>query len=520
MRPTTLQRFVSSLALGLIPLLTACGSETAQEAGQKAAAAANQVGQAAGEHFDAAAESVKAAGAAAKESLAQSAEDLSAARDAAKASVDEALASAQRFMVESKADLIAAVDVELAQIDAHKATLAQSIESASMETQRQLSLVLAKLESKRTLFTAKLDTLRNASEEKWAAMQPDIEERLAVLETELQKAETSIQKALDEERPTFSTEWTPGKPKELFKVVKVVDGDTIHIERAGKVDKLRLLSVDTEEKLSNAPFDPAKPETLYGEETKLWAIDLFDKLKDASGDIKVGVMFPGGEEEYDVYGRLLCHVILPDGTDYNVQLVKEGRSPYFMKYGYSRLCHGAFEAAEAEAREKQLGVWNPETNKPANAADPWNKRDYALAIPWWRARAEAIQAFREQKEINPGSFFSSEDEAGMAEGVEYVATLGYPVSVFGAIDRTFEEDDGSLTLLLRALKDQTAFRAHIPKKLRATFGELNLTDRTKAGVQNYVFVVGEIVRGPRGFDITATDPFSVRLGAPDPVYPE
>lgn len=516
MRPTTPLRFAACLALGLIPFLASCDSETAKEAGQKAKSAATELGSAAGEHLAAAGESAKAAGAAAKESLEGAADDLAAARDSAKQKLDEAADALSRFIADSKDDLVAQVEAELALLDARRDELAVEMSQVSVDAQRNLSLAVAKLDVKRKAFQTKLDELRAAAADQWAGLQPGIEERLATLEDELEAADARVEKALAEELPQGDVDWTPGRPKQLFEVVKVVDGDTIHIERDGKIDKLRLLSVDTEEKLSGQPYNPAKPETLYGEETKLWAQDLFAGLAGADGKTRVGVLFPEGVEEYDMYGRLLCHVVLPDGTDYNLQLVREGRSPYFMKYGYSQICHAAFEAAEAAARAEELGVWNPEVNKPANAADPWHKRDYDEVVPWWRARAEAIQAFRTSKASAPDSVFSSEDEDGLAAGVEASKQNDYPVSVFGAVERTFDEADGSLTVLFRALEGKTAFRAHIPAELRPEYAALELEERSEAGRQNYLVVAGQLERGPRGFDIWATDKFSLRLAGPEP----
>lgn len=512
MRQNTPFRLAACLALGLIPLLAGCGSDAAKDASQKAQAAVEQAGETAREQLEAAGASAKAATEAAKESLASAKDDVEAALGTAAESV-------QRFMAGSKDELVDQVEVQLANLDVRRTELEAALANVSEAAKLQMTLVLAKLDTKRKTFETKLAGLKQAGVDKWAGLQPDIEERLGKLEADLDKADAQLAELLGEQTQT-STDWHPGPPKELFEVVKVVDGDTIHIKRGDGIDKLRLLSVDTEEKLSGAPFNESKPETLYGEETKLWAIDYFAGLAGEDGVTRVGVLFPNGEEEYDVYGRLLCHVILPDGTDYNLKLVEEGRSPYFMKYGYSRLCHGAFEAAEERARAAQLGVWNPETNKPANANDPWHKRDYDSIVPWWRARAQAIKAFREQKAQASHAVFSSEDEEGMAAGVEFCEQTGYLVSVFGAVDRTFEEADGSLTLLLRALKDQTAFRAHIPAELRPEYAALDLENRTEAGKQNYLFVVGELERGSRGFDIWATDKFGVRLGAPDPIIPE
>ena len=71
-------------------------------------------------------------------------------------------------------------------------------------------------------------------------------------------------------------EYSPQPPQDLFEVVKVVDGDTVHVMRDGKVEKLRLLSVDTEEKLSGRGGSATKPETVYGEECALWAKEVID----------------------------------------------------------------------------------------------------------------------------------------------------------------------------------------------------------------------------------------------------
>ena len=108
------------------------------------------------------------------------------------------------------------------------------------------------------------------------------------------------------------------------------------------------------------------------------------------------LLFPEGVEKRDVYGRLLCHVILMDGRDFNLLLVEQGKSPYFNKYGNSRLKHEEFVAAQAEAKRRQLGVWNPMTNMPKTEGAPAAKRPYDRLLPWWQARADAIDAFRKQ----------------------------------------------------------------------------------------------------------------------------
>lgn len=295
-------------------------------------------------------------------------------------------------------------------------------------------------------------------------------------------------------------------PTELFAVEKVVDGDTIHIRRDGEYEKLRLLSVDTEEKLS-FQGSPSKPGTVFGEETSLWAQDLFDELGD---EPTVGLRFPHGIEARDVYGRLLCHVVLPDGTDFNVLLVREGKSPYFDKYGRSRICHDAFVAAEEEARAKELGVWNPRTNEPRTPGAPAAKRPYDRLLPWWEARALAIDAFRAADADDDLAVCDAGDPTDVAESL---AAGRERVRVFAELFRTFDEDDGSLTLLLRGDKDR-AVRVIVPKEARDELG-FDLAAVQDEFRQNFFWSTGRLVKGRRGgFELHDASGFE--LAGPEP----
>ena len=512
-----------AVALGLaitMALTASCGDS---ETKQTAINAAQQAAELAKAEGAAIADSLEAGVKAAKAAHGENAAEIEAARDSAMESIGEVLdaasSAAEKLFAGTRADFVSETESQLANADAKIAALRESLASASDEAQITVGFSLAALEAKRSLVTTKLAKISEAGEDAWQVLVPSLEQKMAGVEQALASVQERLEQTLEEESAP-KNDWFPGKPKELFDVVKVVDGDTIHIMRNGEKQKLRLLSVDTEEKLSGRAFDPAKPETLFGEETKLWAIDFFNGLAGEDGVIQVGVIFPAGEEAFDVYGRLLCHVVLPDGTDFNLKLVEEGWSPYFTKYGYSRICDKAFLAAEAEAQENQLGIWNPEVNKPASESEPWNKRDYDAALPWWRARGDAIQEFRNRAGGSPETFIDAESEEQLAAAMEAGKFTDYPKSVFGAVDRSFEEDDGSLTLLFRTGQGQRAFRAKISAELRPKLAHLNLKDRNAIGVQNYLFVTGKVVQGPRGFDIHLGHETALTLGAPDPVYKE
>ena len=297
-----------------------------------------------------------------------------------------------------------------------------------------------------------------------------------------------------------------------------MDGDTIHVLRGGERAKLRLLSVDTEEKLTGRSFTPEKPETVYGEETALWAQEFFAELAGEDEPPRVGLLFPDGEEAFDIYGRLLCHVLLPDGTDFNLHLVRTGRSPYFNKYGHSRVCHGAFVEAQERARAERLGIWNPATNAAATPDAPEVRRPYARLMPWWQCRADAIDAFRERSAAEPEAYAAADWPADLERAVE----SGRPVDVFGALHALFDEEDGSLTLLFRYGDRERALRARVAPEHRAAFTHLELPHRMDAYRQNYLYARGIIRPGPEpygGYEMWLEEAGDLRLAGAEPRVP-
>ena len=317
--------------------------------------------------------------------------------------------------------------------------------------------------------------------------------------------------------PSFNPE--TGKwpaPSTLYPVTRVVDGDTIWIERDGKRAKLRLLSVDTEEQLIGSPNATAlKPETVFGEACARWAEDFFAQQAQEGQLPRVGLAFPPGAEREDIFGRLLCQVVLPDGTDYNLLLVQLGKSPYFNKYGNSRLMHSAFVKAQREAQAARRGIWDPATNRATEPGAPTAKRPYGRLLPWWQARAEAIDRFRSRAAEDPALWIEAED----SEAVRSAFAAGTPIELFGGINRIFEEEDGSLTVLFRAGDKRAAVRAIISAEHTAELLDaLDLYSLNDPFRQNYIYLRGRLSQGPRGFRIDGADPNAWRVA--DPQYDE
>lgn len=123
---------------------------------------------------------------------------------------------------------------------------------------------------------------------------------------------------------------------ENLQVSKAVDGDTIKVSLDGDEETLRLICVDTEECQAGG----SKPVTEAGKAASPMAKEYF--ALPGGGLAQVDIEFDT-DDSVEVclakhrgnYGRLLCYVH-KGNENYNLKLVKEGLSPYFVKYGRSR----------------------------------------------------------------------------------------------------------------------------------------------------------------------------------------
>lgn len=216
-------------------------------------------------------------------------------------------------------------------------------------------------------------------------------------------------------RPEFPKEWraadgklywldrTPGQSA-------VVDGDTVHLE--GMKESLRIAGIDAEEIFHNdadrkaagedfaryakakrgAERRPVKYGTPEGEAAKRFAEEYFRKIPQ--------VLYvpddPAMPTEY--YGRNLGHLLVDRNQDgifeenFAVELVRNGHSPYFVKYGTSRLFDAQFSAAEEEARKAKRGIWSD---------SPGHYSDYEERQTWWQARAKALALFESKHASDP-----------------------------------------------------------------------------------------------------------------------
>lgn len=151
-----------------------------------------------------------------------------------------------------------------------------------------------------------------------------------------------------------------------YKVIRVVDGDTIVIDYNGSPEKVRLLCVNTPESVHPDKKQNVPMGTVASQYAK----------KRLSGKY-VDLAFEGNRIR-GRYGRLLTYVFV-DGANFNLELVREGLSPYYTKYGLSENYDKDFREAERFARKHHLHIWGDTalTSQYLRLKSKWGQKESA-----------------------------------------------------------------------------------------------------------------------------------------------
>lgn len=129
--------------------------------------------------------------------------------------------------------------------------------------------------------------------------------------------------------------------QDYFLCTRVVDGDTIVVDIEGKLEKVRLIGVDTPETVH-----PSKPVEYFGKE----ASDFTKRMVE-----RKNVRLEYDWQKRDKYSRVLGYVYLEDGTFLNAEIIKQGYGFAYTKYPFKYL--DEFRQYEKEARENKKGLW-------------------------------------------------------------------------------------------------------------------------------------------------------------------
>lgn len=149
-----------------------------------------------------------------------------------------------------------------------------------------------------------------------------------------------------------------GAQGEMYTVERVVDGDTVEVDRPIEgEDNVRLIGIDTPETV-----DPGEPVQPLGPEASEFV------TRELEGE-RVTLEFD--EERIDSFGRPLAYVRFPGDELFNETLVAEGLAqvatfPPNVRY------EDRFLAAQEEARAQGLGIWGLSTEEQCQLADRGN----------------------------------------------------------------------------------------------------------------------------------------------------
>lgn len=116
------------------------------------------------------------------------------------------------------------------------------------------------------------------------------------------------------------------------KVVGVSDGDTIKVLYAKRVRNVRLAGIDCPEK-----------KQAFGK-----------RAKQFTSNSSFGRVVVVEYEKKDRNGRLIGEVMLPDGSNLNAQLVKQGLAWWYEEYSPN----SSLKQTEIEARAAKRGLWS------------------------------------------------------------------------------------------------------------------------------------------------------------------
>lgn len=142
--------------------------------------------------------------------------------------------------------------------------------------------------------------------------------------------------------PSLVSSVLPQDP--LSVVTRVVDGDTIEVEKNGIKEKIRFIGINAPESV-----DPRKPVECFGKEASA-------KLKALLEGKKVELKDDTTQTNKDKYGRLLRYVYL-DGMLVNLSMIQTGYA-YEYTYNIPYTHQAEFRLAQKQAIEKAEGLWS------------------------------------------------------------------------------------------------------------------------------------------------------------------
>jgi len=129
----------------------------------------------------------------------------------------------------------------------------------------------------------------------------------------------------------------------FYRVTTFVDGDTVEVNMAGKIERIRFIGLDTPEK-----NHPDKPVQCFAHAASQHLVDLI-------GLNPVRLEADPTNQNRDRYDRLLRYVYLPDGTLINAKQIEDGYGFAYTAFPFTKI--DEFKQLEGDARQANRGLW-------------------------------------------------------------------------------------------------------------------------------------------------------------------
>ncbi|MDZ7786312.1 MAG: thermonuclease family protein [Candidatus Saccharibacteria bacterium] len=133
-------------------------------------------------------------------------------------------------------------------------------------------------------------------------------------------------------------------PAGTYRVVSVVDGDTITVEANNTTERVRFVGVDTPE-----VNDPREPVQCFAEAASQFTNELI-------GDQPVRLELDPISSDRDRYDRLLRYVYLPDDRLVQAEIIKHGYGFAYTTFPFTKT--DEFLRLQNHAREENRGLWS------------------------------------------------------------------------------------------------------------------------------------------------------------------
>ena len=142
----------------------------------------------------------------------------------------------------------------------------------------------------------------------------------------------------------------PRLSDQTYRVVEVIDGDTIRAEIGDKIEIVRLLGINTPE-----VENPYRHQECFGPEAS-------EETKKLLTGKRVYLLPDPASPNRGKYNRLLRYIFLPNGEFINADLVKNGYAFEYIYHRQSIQFEEYFNFLEQKAKQKRLGLWSNKCN--------------------------------------------------------------------------------------------------------------------------------------------------------------